>query len=61
MLLELLRHAILMAVGVTYLALCAVAVTVACSRKDGTTFQLVGVGLGFLLLLLGFAVTQGLP
>lgn len=61
MLLELLRHAILTAVGILYLALCAVAATVACSRKDGIGYQLVGAALGFLLLLFGFAVIQGVP
>lgn len=61
MIADLVRYAFLTAVGVLYLALCAVAVTVACSRKDGVGYQLVGAGLGFVLLLFGFMVIQGTP
>lgn len=58
MIAEIVRHIFLTVVGVTYVALCAVAVTVACSRQDGPAYQLVGAALGFFLLLVGFAFVQ---
>lgn len=61
MLTEVLRTAILTALSLLYLTLCAVAVTVALSRADGPAYQMAGATLGFFLLLLGFAVIQGVP
>ena len=58
MLLEFIRHAILGFIALIYITLCAVAVTVACSSKDGPAFRLVGLAFGFLLLLVGVAFVQ---